>query len=314
MKRAALATAGTTRAVALIGVLFAAGAGTADDGLEPLRWKLDPGREYRYTLSQATVLDSTPEGGGPIHSERRQEVDFRWVVGEAREDCAEVALVVDRLRVHVAREGLPGGFDFDTATDDAAPGDPHSARVAALLKGLVGSRITFRLTPRGEVRDVRLPDELSAALRRPDASGEGVLASEEGVRNLIAVSVPFLPEGPSGPGTMWTRQVAAPMPTVGSLILDKTYTDRGPRADRPQVHDVDVETRFSLQPMPGSTVAMKLEKQSGAGSFAFDARRGLVESGRLEDSLTIRFTADGRSVVQTASAKLGLKLEARPAP
>lgn len=311
MKRATHATAGTTRAVALIGFLFAAGVA---EGAEPLRWKLDPGREYRYSLSQATVLDSTPEGGSAIHSERRQVVDFRWVVGEVREDCAEIALVVDRLRVHVTRDGLPEGFSFDTATDDATPGDPYSARAAAILKGLVGARITFRLPPRGEVRDLKLPDELSAALRRPEASGEGVLASEEGVRNLIAVSVPFLPEGPSGPGTTWTRQVSAPMPTVGSLIFDKTYTDRGPRADRPEVHDVDVETRFSLQPMPGSTVAMKLEKQSGAGSFAFDARRGLVESGSLEDSLTIRFTAEGRSVVQTASAKLSLKLEPLPAP
>lgn len=314
MKRAASATAAAPLAVALIGVLFASGSPAADDGPEPLRWKLIPGREYRYALAQATVLDSTPEGGRPLHSERRQEVDFRWVVGEVGEEAAEVALVVDRIRVHVARDGLPGGLDFDTASDAAAPDDPYAARVAALLKGLVGARITFRLTPRGEVRDVRLPDALSAALRRPDASGEGVLASEEGVRNLIAVSVPFLPEGPSGPGTTWARQVAAPMSTVGSLILDKTYTDRGPRPDRPEVHDVDVGTRFSIQPMPGSNVAMKLEKQSGSGSFAFDARRGMVESGRLEDSLTIRFSAEGRSVEQTASARLDLKFEAAPAP
>lgn len=317
MKRAAPATAGTTRAVALL-ILLALHRSTspalAADGPELLRWKLEPGREVRYILSQETIFDSTPEGAGKVHSERRQEVDLRWVVGEVAEGAADVDLVVDRLRARESRDGLPAEFAYDTAAESPPAGDVHAARMVAMLKAVAGARISFHLTPRGEVHDVRLPDELAASLRRPDATGGVAMGSEEAVRNLIVPAMPFLPEGPSGSGTTWTRQLSAPMPMLGSLILDKTYTDRGPRAGRPEIHDVDVETRFTLRPMPGSTVKTELVTQSGVGSFAFDARRGLVESARLEDSLTLRLSADGRKVEQSVSTRLELKLAPAAAP
>ena len=171
------------------------------------------------------------------------------------------------------------------------------------------------MTPRGEPRDVKFPRESSDAPRGPAAFWDGAPASEDALWGLIATSIPFLPEGPSEAGTVWTRQSIAPMPNLGSLVLDKTYTDRGPRPNRPDIHDVDVETRFSLRPTPGRLMETTIEKQSGAGAFAFDVRRGLVESGRLEDALTIRFRcSEGCQVVQKSSTRLELKLLPDPAP
>lgn len=304
------------RASGLVRVVVGIWVATSLGGAEPPRWKLEPGAEHYYTLAQTTTLDSTPEGGRTIHAEWRQEVDLRWIVGEAEGDSARVALLVDRVRAHVERDGLPpGGFDFDTAFDAAAAGDSHAARLGAVLKGLVGTRLEFRMTPRGEPRDVKFPRESSAAARGAAVLWEGAPASEDALWGLVATSIPFLPEGPAEPGAVWTRQSIAPMPALGSLVLDKTYTDRGPRPDRPEIRDVDVETRFSLRPMPGSLMETTLENQSGAGSFAFDVRRGLVESGRLEDALTIRFgCSEGCRVVQESSTRLSLKLLPDPMP
>ncbi len=314
MQRAASATAGTTRVVAWIALLSAGLPSVFAQGPVSLRWTLEPGREVRYTLSQETILGSTPEGGRKVQSRCHQEVDLRWVVGEVADGAAEVTLTIDRIRARESRDGLTNEFTFDTAVDAVPAGDPHDVRMAAMLRAVAGSRTTFRLTPRGEIQDVRLADELATSFRRPEAIGDVGPGSEEAVRNLIVLAAPFLPEGPSGSGTIWTRQVATPMPMLGSLVLDKTYTDRGSRPDRPEVHDVDVETRFSLRPMPGSTIEAKLMEQSGVGSFAFDTRRGLVESGRLEDSLAIRYTAEGRIVDQAATTRIEVKLVGDPTP
>ena len=302
---------GGPRAVALIATLamLAVGRASADDGPGPLRWKLEAGRELAYTLTQETAHESKPEGAPPVRSHRRQEVDLRWIVESVGRDAAEVALVVERIRIRVTRDGLSGEFAFDTAVDDVPAGDPYASRLAALLEAVVGARVAFSLTPRGEVRDVKMPDEMLAALRRVGAAEAAAVTSEEGVRNLIVQAVPALPDGPSGPGTTWTRQAAAPMPLVGSLILDKVYTDRGPRPGRPEVHDVDFETRFTLRQTPGSALEAEILGQSGGGSFAFDASRGLIESGRLEDSITARFEADGRKVEQSITTRLRWELK-----
>ncbi|MDG3007133.1 hypothetical protein [Paludisphaera mucosa] len=291
-----------------VGLLLALAATAAAGEPVALRWKLEPGQVVRYTLEQTTTLESKPEGGRGVHTERRQAVDFHWTVASAAADAADLKLAIDRVRVRIVGDGLPSPFEFDTAADGPRRDGPFTARLVDLLKGLAGSEVAFRMSARGEVGEVKLSEPLQTLIRQAGAIGGAAVFSEEGIRNLIIQAVPYLPEAPVETGATWSRQVAAPMPMLGALIIDKTYTDRGPRPDEAGVHDVAVDTRFTVQQAPEAALEVKLLKHSGSGAFAFDARRGLVESGRLDDALTMAFSAQGQRVEQTTTARIELKL------
>jgi len=303
---------GGLRAAALALALLAAAAPAADAG-EPvaMRWRLAPGRVLRYSLDQRTVHESRPEGGRPLRVERRQRLDFRLSVSRVDEGgaAADLALVVDRARVEIDGAGAPVDFAFDTNAPDAPVEEgPFAARLVALLNGLVGAEIDLRMDDRGEVSDVRIPEPLLGLIRRAGEQGAAVAFSEEGVRNLALQAFPLLPPGPVEPGASWTRQATAPMPTLGAMALDKTYTYRGPRPGSPRLLQVDVDTRLSLRPAPEATLEMKLLRQSATGSFTFDAGAGVVAEHHLEDDLAASFTAGGPAVERSLSSRIDVVL------
>ncbi|WP_165247552.1 hypothetical protein [Paludisphaera soli] len=297
---------------AALGLLIAAATATATataTAAEPvaLRWRLEPGRVFRYAMVQETRFESKPDGGRGVRLDRRQQVDFRWTVGQVADGVAELTMDIERLRVRIDGEGPTAGFAFDSAADDPRPGGPFGDRLAALLKELAGSEIAFRMDARGEASDVRLPDPLRARIREAGDAGSAAF-SEEGARNLILQALPLLPEGPVEPGAAWTRQTAAAMPRLGAIVLDKTYTLRGPRPDRPALREVDVETRVTLRPAPEADLEMRLIRQQGSGSFDFDTALGLVASYHLEDALTTEYSAHGQRVEQTLAGRIDVAL------
>lgn len=283
-----------------------------------LRWLFEPGKVLSYELQQVVSYGSRPEGGRGVHTERRQDVDFHWTIGKVEADAAEVTLTIDRVHVKVQGDGRPIAFEFDTAKGTIHEDGPYSARLVELLRALPGSEVSFRVSTRGEISDLKPTPALQAAVRQAGTLGGALLFSEEGIRNLIIQTSPLLPDAAVEPGATWTRQVTAPMPMLGAMVLDRNYTERGPRADAPDVHDVDVDSRCSLRPTPEAALEMKLLRQAGKGTFAFDVRAGLLLSGRLEESMTLSITAGGQSVEQSAETRLELKyvppVEAPAAP
>lgn len=306
------ATRRSTALVLLLTLLATATKALAADPVA-LRWRLEAGKVLHYALEQVVTRDSRPEGGRGVHTERRQEVRFHWTVGKVEGDVAEVTLAIDRVYVRIEADGRPVDFEYDTAKGVIHDDGPYSARLVELLRGLPGSEVSFRLSARGEISDVKPSPELLAAIRQAGALGGASLFSEEGLRNLIVQTAPLLPDAPVEPGATWSRQVVAPMPMLGALVVDRTYADRGPRGDAPDVHDVEVETRFSLRPMPEAALEMKLMGQSGKGTFAFDARAGLLLSGKAEEAMTLGITAGGQRVEQAATTRLEVKLVPSPA-
>lgn len=273
-----------------------------------LRWGLEPGRVLHYVMVQESSHVWRPDGGRAARVERRQQVDFRWIVVKVDDSIADMTLIVDRIRLRLDCEGSPPAFEFDTASDPARKQGPFAERLAALLHGLAGAKIDFRMDARGEILDVKIPEPARSLIHQAGQTAAAAAISEEGVRNLIVQAHPLLPEGPVEPGATWSRQATAAMPMLGALVLDKTYTYRGPQADRPARHEVVVDTRITLRPTPEALMEAKILKQSGSGRFSFDADRGVVASYHLEDDLTMAFSAQGQRIEQVIASRIEVTL------
>ena len=161
-----------------------------------------------------------------------QTVDLHWSVKSVASDgVADMSQTIDRVRTKV--EGPGNSFEFDSQSGKAPEG-PIASLLTPMLKALVGAEFTFKMNGRGELSDIKVPQKLLDSLRQAGpAATAGGMFSEEGMKNLISQSSLTLPEGPFEKGKSWTQQAKVPVPMIGTMVMDKTYTFEGPAPKEP---------------------------------------------------------------------------------
>ena len=209
--------------------MLALSAGHAAAGAETLRWKFAEGDTHRYVLEQTT--DNTAEvQGQEIKTQIFQTVEMTWEVlsVEADGSAAKLAQTIDKVKV--ALESPFANFAYESGADEAPAGD--AAALAPVIDALVGSRVILAMTPRGEVRDVEVPEEMIAKLKNAGPAAQALqnLATAEGMKGLIGQSTLVLPEEAVEKDATWSRQVSLPTPN-GTMALTNTFTYEGADAD-----------------------------------------------------------------------------------
>ena len=99
----------------------------------------------------------------------------------------------DRMQMKMTMPPPVGGFEYDSTSDAAAgrPGGDDRADV----QGDDGGRIRDHDDPRGEVKDVKVPEEVLTALKNsPGAAAMGDMATPEGFKKMISQGALVLPE------------------------------------------------------------------------------------------------------------------------
>ena len=195
-------------------------------GAETLRWKFKPGETLRYTMVQETT-QGMKAMGQEFKTSLNQTVDLHWSVKNVASDgVAELSQTIDRVRTKV--EGPGNSFEFDSQAGKDPEGQIASL-LTPMLKALVGAEFTFKMNGRGELSEIKVPQKLLDSLRQAGpAANAGGMFSEEGMKNLISQSSLTLAEGPLEKGKSWTQQAKVPVPMLGTMVMDKTYTFDGP--------------------------------------------------------------------------------------
>ena len=131
-------------------------------GAESLKWAPKPGETLRYTLSHALELKVKSQGQ-ELSQKDEIEVDLTWkvasVFGPDGVGRARASQTLDRARIKHTAPGVALVYDTsDKKTADAAVNQPFVEAYRALL----GKPYAIRLSPQGEVIDVKLPEGASA--------------------------------------------------------------------------------------------------------------------------------------------------------
>jgi hypothetical protein len=166
----------------------------------------------------------------------------------------------------------------------------------------VGAEFSFKMSGRGELSEIKVPQKLLDSLRQagPEAAAGGMF-SEEGLKNLISQSSLTLPDSSLDQGKSWTQQSKVPVPMIGTMVLDKTYTYMGLQPNDPAQRHITLDTKITLEPAADANVAVKIKSQAAKGDFSFDAEAGRIVTSRVNDQLQMSLSVMGQEFEQTTN-------------
>ncbi len=274
----------------------------AGRGAEMLKWAPKPGETLRYTLSQ--TFDVTVKAQGQELSNKAVlDVELTWKVVSVTPTAIELTQTLDHARTKVTAPGLTLVYDSQEKKTAEAPANQVWARS---YEAILGKPYAIRLSPQGEVLDVKLPEGASAALAGSpllEAADAGSFFSAAGVKNILAQLLPKLPEKAVDKGATWDADLSVPSgPLKVAFKVKYTLADLAPMAR------IDATLDTSVTPVPEAKLTVKITKQQGTGTFVFDQAAGHLDSATIKQSAETTLNDGNADLNQTTDATLTFRL------
>jgi hypothetical protein len=272
-------------------------------GAETLKWAPKPGETLRYALSQTFDVKVKAQGQ-ELSNKAELDVELTWKVASVAPDGAvELTQTLDRARTKLTSPGLMLVYDSQDKKTAEAPANQVWARS---YEAILGKPFTIKLSPQGEVLDVKLPEGATAALAGSpllEAADAGSFFSAAGVKNILAQLLPKLPKEPVDKGKTWDADVSVPSGPL-KVVFKVKYT----LAEVAPMALIDATLDTSVTPAPDAKVTVKITKQSGTARFAFDQGAGHLDSATIRQSAETTLNDGNADLAQTTDATLTFKL------
>jgi Family of unknown function (DUF6263) len=277
-----------------------------------LRWKFKEGEVFRYSLDQNSVMT----GQDPEGRESKQSfgliLDMTWTVKSV--DASGVASIHQTIdRVRTSATAPFGKFSFDSKEAGNAPGP-----AGPMFRLLVGAEFSVKMTPRGEVSDIKLSDKLLATLKaEADPAGAQGPFSEAGLKNIVAQMVMPLAEAAVDAGETWTRSMSVPAGPDGQMRqVEQTFTAKGPDPKASGLEVIEFTTKLEppkADPNNGQP-AFHVKKETQTGRIEFDNAAGRVVKSTAEEDVEFSVAIQGKDVQQKAQTSRVLTLSKDKSP
>ncbi len=274
-----------------------------------LRWKFKPGDVLHYTMDQTTVSTGQDPGGKELKQTIGLIMDMTWTVKSVdASGAASMTQTIDRVRTSAVSPYGKFSFDSKEAGDAGSIAGP-------LFKMLVGAEFTSKMTPLGEVADIKLSDKLLATLRGDNepAGAQGQF-SEAGLKNMLAQMVIPLPEGGVDPGETWTRKMAIPAgPDGQTRQIDQTFIYKGADPSSEGLVGIEFSTKFE-PPKADPNVPVTFKKETAAGRFDFDNAAGRIARSNVAEVVEVSIALEGKEIPQKVETNRTLALSKDKTP
>ncbi len=301
IRRAALALSTT---LLLVGLAQASANAKAT-----LRWKFKEGEVLRYSMDQNTIQTSQGPEGREIKQTYGMIMDMTWTVKAVDPSgMASITQTIDRVRTTVTTQG--GKFSFDSREAGNAPGV-----AGPMYKILVGAEFSSKMSPRGELTDIKLSDKLLANLRESnDPGGAQGQFSEAGLKNMISQMVVPLADGDVDVGQTWKRALAIPDgPNGQTRQIEQTFIYKGHDAASSSLEAIEFTTKLD-PPKADPNVPVTVKKETQTGRIVFDNAAGRVVKSTVEEDMEVTVAIQGKEIPQKAQISRVLALSKDKAP
>lgn len=304
----------TLRLFAVFGValscLVASRVGAAED---PLRWKFEVGEKLDYSMVQEMSMSAAAGPAGQMNTTMRQDMDMTWDVQGVDKNTGEAVIKQKFERVKMKMTSPVFNIDYDSKSDAAPVG--LAAQIAPMYKAMTNAEFEITMTARGEVKDVKIPEEVMTALKNsPGASQMGDIATPEGFKKMISQGALVLPEKSPMKGEKWSTKVEMNNPQAGKQTVETTYTYDGTKdADGVTYAVIKPELKMTFGERPEGAkpqLSMKIVDQSSDGEILFNVSKGRLSSTTLKQNVTI----EAKVASQTIQQKIDQKIEVKVTP
>jgi hypothetical protein len=261
---------------------------------DALRWKFTKGDKFDYDMVQDMTIGSS---GGPLGAQNvtmHQELKMTWDVKDLTPDGdAIVEQKIDQVKMKMTLPPPVGAIEYDS-TSDKPPVGP-AAMLAPMYNAMTKGAFVITMTPRGEIKDVKIPEEVVAALKNsPGAAAMGDMATADGFKKMISQGSLVLPEKAPTKGEKWSTKVEVNNPQAGKQIVDTTYefveTKKGEGDQTFAVFKPTIQMNFE-----GAQV--KITEQTSDGQILFNVDEGRLDSSKLEQHVTIEQPGGGKTKI-----------------
>jgi hypothetical protein len=279
---------------------------------EELRWKFTVGEKLDYTMIQDMTMAASGAalGAAGQSTTMRQEMDMTWdVQGVNNEGEAVIKQKFDRVKMKMT--GPNGGFEYDSKSDAAPTG--LGALIAPMYKAMTQSEFEITMTSRGEVKDVKIPEEVLTALQSsPGAAAMGDIATADGFKKMISQGALVLPQDAPKEGENWKTKVEMANPAVGKQTVETTYSYKGTKdIDGTKFAIIKPDLKMDFDAGAGKAapqLSMKIADQSSDGEILFNIDKGRLYSTTLTQKVTIDATVAGQTIQQKIDQKIDVKV------
>jgi hypothetical protein len=292
-------------------VLFAAAIGCAASisvrcqADEPLRWKFTAGEAFDYQMTQDMNMNMDAGPAGQMATTAAQTMNMTWSINRVEDQGdAVIEQKIARIRVKMT---APGGQGFDYDTDSEEPAVGMAAMIAPTFEAMTAGKVTFTMSPRGEVSDVIISDELLAAIKNgPGGEAAGV----EQFKSMASQAALTLLENPPKMGETWTTKIAVNSPAGGNQTVETTYTYDGTREADGTTYAV-IKPSMTMQLANNPMMEMKMKEQKTDGEVLFDVEAGQLHSMSINHHITLDMVAAGQSMPGTIEQKIDVTVTPR---
>ena len=263
-----------------------------------LRWKWEKGRELLFKNTQTQTMEI---GGAAI--EQQNSMTYSMTAQEV--DEKGVATLLVKYEAMAAKGSGFMEYEYDSEKDKEAPKDPQVATMAKL----VGQTFTLKISPKGQVSDVKgfekimdllmkdLEDQPQAEMMR---AAFKQMFSDDAMKSTFQQMAPQLPKDPVAKGETWKDAFTFKMAMFGSMKFGITSTLEDFKDGVAVIkQDYTVEMKADEQPDPNNPLAaagVELKNSKGKATLRFSGTDGALVSQELAMEMTIVMAAAGQEM------------------
>jgi hypothetical protein len=258
-----------------------------------LRWKFNVGESFDYQMTQDMNMNIDAGPAGLLATTAGQTMNMTWNVKSIDDQGdAVIEQKIDRIRMKMTAPGGQG-FEYDTSSEEPAVG--VAAMIAPTMEAMTAGQFTFTLSPRGEVSDVKVTEELLAAIKNGPGGEAGAVEQFKSMVSQVAFT---LPEKPPTTGEAWTTNIAVTNPTGGNQTVETTYTYDGTREADGTTYAV-IKPSLKMQVPKNPMMEMNMKEQKTDGEVLFDVKAGKLHSISIDQNIAMDMVAQGQTMPGT---------------
>ena len=275
------------------------GLATATDST--IRWKFSKGQKYKLKMNQLMTQSMTLQGN-PVQTTNNTTTYMTWDVKEVNDEG--VALVESTVeRMTMSMNTPMGQVEIDTDTESDAAG--MATQIGSVVRPMIGVKMTQKMTPRGAISDVQIPEEALAGLKNSQV-GQSAMNIDQ-IKEMSTKVSPVFPEEELKIGDSWNQTSTTKMP-IGSIAIDNTYKYEGTTTvDDRLAHRIGITMKMDFPKSEG--VEITVSDQDTTGTLYFDQEKGSIIKSEVDQDMTLKIIAGTHEVDQRIEQKMTATFE-----
>lgn len=269
-----------------------------------LKWTLKKGEKLNYEVVQNLEVKNR---NGKIKV--NQTIDLSWNVKETKSNgSAVIEQKITRIRLAMD-SGMMGKVEYDTRK---GPGeDALTRRIHDSMGALITGSSTLTLTPRGELKDLKLSRELKAAFAKAKgvagAPGGGINADT--LKQIVGLMGAVFPAKAVTKGDTWKHALKSNN-GIGELHvkLTRKYTGMQTLSGN-KVARIESDSQFTLTPRAGFRGKISIKDKGSQTTSYFSVAKGRLISMSGVQNMDLTMTIGTRNIPMSMKIVQGVKLK-----